>query len=61
MYSWGDTSSGKLGYIEGNFTQTTPRSIQILKGKYASFVTLGFQMTIIATSAYENSLAYLAK
>jgi hypothetical protein len=60
MFSWGDTSSGKLGYVEGNFTQTSPRSIQILKGKYASYITMGFQMTVIATSTYENSLCNLA-
>lgn len=60
MFSWGDTSSGKLGFVEGNFTQTQPRSIQILKGKYASYVTLGFQMTVIATSSFENSLSNLA-
>ena len=61
MFSWGDTSSGKLGYLEGNLTQNTPRLIQVLKGKFSNCVSLGFQMTVISTSAYENSLVNLSK
>jgi hypothetical protein len=61
MLSWGDTASGKLAYIEGNMTQITPRLIQVLKGKYANCISLGFQMTVISTSSYENSLVNLSK
>ncbi len=61
MLTWGDTSSGKLGYYEGNMTQTTPRLIQSLKGKYPNQVALGFGMTVISTSSYENSLVALNK
>jgi alpha-tubulin suppressor-like RCC1 family protein len=60
MFTWGDTSSGKLGYFEGNLTQTVPRIIQGLKGKYANNVSLGFQMTVISTSSFENSLVNIS-
>jgi hypothetical protein len=56
MYTWGDTASGKLCYNESNFTQNVPRIIQILKGKYANCISLGFQMTVVSSSSYENSL-----
>jgi len=56
MYSWGDTSSGKLGYVEGNLIQNNPRIIRVLKGKYPNYVSLGFQMTVISSSSYENYL-----
>jgi hypothetical protein len=56
MYSWGDTSSGKLGYTEGNFIQNIPRIIQGFKGKFANHISLGFQMTVISTSSYEESI-----
>lgn len=54
MYTWGDTASGKLGYYEGNMIQNNPRIIQILKGKYPNYISLGFQMTVISTSTYDN-------
>ncbi len=57
MFTWGDSSSGKLGYFEGNTTQPVPRIIQTLKGKYANQLCLGFQMTIISTSSFESSIA----
>lgn len=56
MYTWGDSSSGKLGYLEANLTQYTPKIIPVLKGKFANCICLGFQMTVISTSSYENSL-----
>jgi hypothetical protein len=58
MLSWGDTSSGKLGYIENNMIQVVPKTIQVLKGKYPNIVALGFQMTVISTSPYENSICH---
>ena len=54
MFTWGDTSSGKLTYLESNLTQVTPRLVQVLKGKYANHLCLGFQMTVISSSSYEN-------
>lgn len=60
MLTWGDTSSGKLGYFEGNMTQGFPRLIQVLKGKYANQISLGFQMSVISTSSYENSLVNIS-
>jgi hypothetical protein len=61
MFTWGDTSSGKLTYLESNLTQVTPRLVQVLKGKYANHMCLGFQMTVISTSSYENSLVNISK
>jgi hypothetical protein len=43
--------SGKLGYIDGILTVRNPKPINILKGKYISQVSLGDQMTVIATSS----------
>lgn len=56
MYSWGDASSGKLGYIEGNLSINAPKLIQCLKGKFCNSLALGQQMTVISTSNAENSL-----
>ncbi len=56
MFTWGDTSSGKLGYLEGNLIQNIPKIIQRLKGKFSNCVSMGFQMTVISTSTYENYL-----
>jgi hypothetical protein len=61
MFTWGDTSSGKLTYIEGNLSQVTPRLVQVLKGKFPNYVCLGFQMTVMSTSSFENSLVNSAK
>ncbi len=61
LLTWGDTSSGKLGYFEGNMIQPTPRLIQGLKGKYPNQIGMGFGMTVISTSSYENSLIPLNK
>ncbi len=61
MFTWGDTSSGKLTYIEGNLSQVTPRLVQVLKGKFPNHVGLGFQMTVMSTSSFENSLVKQAK
>ena len=54
--SWGDASSGKLGYDEEHFTQTTPKVILNLKEKCVNKIGLGFQMSVIATGRYNGSV-----
>jgi hypothetical protein len=61
LMTWGDTSNGKLGYVENNLSQNVPRNIQVLKGKFANYVCLGNNLTIISTSICENSLVILSK
>ncbi len=56
LYSWGDASCGKLGYDEGGLSVSSPKLIQQLKGKYVDMVSLGFQITVISTSTFENSI-----
>lgn len=57
LYSWGDTTSGKLGYSEGNLSINIPKEIQTLKGKNVNFIALGELITAISTSTLENSIA----
>lgn len=61
MLTWGDSSNGKLGYFEGNMTQTSPRIIQCMKGKYPNQIGLGYGMTVISTSSLENSILPINK
>ncbi len=56
MYSWGDNSYGKLTLMEMTQNINYPRILQILKGKYVTEIALGYYMTIIGTSSYENSI-----
>jgi alpha-tubulin suppressor-like RCC1 family protein len=56
LYSWGDASSGKLGYDDGSLSVCFPKLVQQIKGKYVDMVSLGYQTTIISTSTYENSI-----
>jgi hypothetical protein len=42
--------SGKLGYIDGILAVRNPKPINILKGKYISLISLGDQMTVVATT-----------
>lgn len=56
IYTWGDSTSGKLGYAEGNLISKQPRLIQVCKGKYANCIGIGPQMTVISMSSYENSI-----
>lgn len=56
VYSWGDTSSGKLGYITGLSTQNTPKIIPFLKCKNISHISTGPIQTALVTSHYDESL-----
>ena len=56
VMSWGDASSGKLGYDEEHFTQTTPKVILNLKEKCVNKIGLGFQMSVITTGRYNGSV-----
>jgi hypothetical protein len=42
--------SGKLGYVDGILAVRNPKPINILKGKYISLISLGEQMTVVATT-----------
>ena len=56
VYTWGNTTNGKLGYYEDKFTQEVPREILGLKIKCINNVCLGYQMTVIATGQEQDSL-----
>ena len=56
VYTWGNTANGKLGYFEDKFTQDTPREILGMKIKCINKVCLGYQMTVIVTGKYSDSL-----
>ena len=56
VYTWGNTTNGKLGYFEDKFTQEIPREILGLKIKCINNVCLGYQMTVIATGQEQDSL-----
>jgi alpha-tubulin suppressor-like RCC1 family protein len=57
LYTWGDSSCGKLAYNEGGLSVDKPKIVQALKGKYADNICLGFQMTVITTSI-TNAYSY---
>jgi alpha-tubulin suppressor-like RCC1 family protein len=61
MYSWGDNSYGKLTLMEMTQNINYPRILQILKGKYVNYIALGYFMTIISTSTYDNSIIKINK
>jgi alpha-tubulin suppressor-like RCC1 family protein len=56
VFSWGDTSEGKLGYVTGVSTQKIPKSIPFLNSKNISKLFCGPMQTAILTSTFENSL-----
>jgi alpha-tubulin suppressor-like RCC1 family protein len=56
LYTWGDTSHGKLGYVTGVSTQKTPKTIPFLNSKNISNVFCGPNQTAIMTSTFDNSL-----
>lgn len=56
VYSWGDTSQGKLGYVTGVSTQKTPKTIPFLNSKNISNIFCGPNQTAIMTSTFDNSL-----
>jgi alpha-tubulin suppressor-like RCC1 family protein len=56
VFSWGDTSSGKLGYVTGVSTQSTPKVIPFLNSKNVSMISCGPMQTAILTSTFQNSL-----
>ena len=56
VYTWGNTASGKLGYFEDKFTQDTPKEILGMKIKCINNVCLGYQLTVISSGKYEDSL-----
>merc|ERR1712032_325460 len=59
LYAWGDNSFGKLTIRENSQNLNSPKILQILKGKSICKISLGFQMTIIATSKLENSITWI--
>ena len=56
VYTWGNTANGKLGYYEDKFTQDTPKEILGMKIKCINNVCLGYQLTVISSGKYEDSL-----
>ena len=58
VYTWGNTDNGKLGYIEDNITQDTPKEILRMKIRCVNYVCLGYKMTIIAVGKEEDSIAF---
>ncbi len=56
VFTWGDTSSGKLGYITGLSTQSIPKVIPYLKCKNISLISTGPIQTALVTSNYDQSL-----
>ena len=58
VYTWGNTDNGKLGYIEDNITQDTPKEILRMKIRCVNYVCLGYKLTIIAVGKEEDSIAF---
>lgn len=56
VYTWGDTSSGKLGYNSGLSTQNIPKAIKYLNSKNISNIFVGPMTTAIITATYDYSL-----
>lgn len=49
LLTWGDAEGGKLGYVEEHLTQFKPQEILMLKQKNIIYVSMGYQMTVIAS------------
>lgn len=56
IMTWGDSSSGKLGYNEEHLSQYNPKLVLDLQQKCVTKVGLGAQMTVIATGDVEISV-----
>ncbi len=56
VLTWGDATSGKLGYNEDHLSQSIPKEILALKEKCVNYVCLGFQMSIIVTGSSKKAL-----
>jgi alpha-tubulin suppressor-like RCC1 family protein len=56
LFSWGDSSQGKLGYSSGGTSQSTPKSIPFLKSKNISLFSAGPMQTAIVTTVYKDSI-----
>ena len=61
VYTWGDSTSGKLGYNEEHLSQMAPKIVMSLKQKCVTSVGLGAQMSVVITGEYENSVIFKNK
>ena len=61
VYTWGDSTSGKLGYNEEHLSQMVPKIVMSLKQKCVISVGLGAQMSVVITGEYENSVLFKNK
>jgi alpha-tubulin suppressor-like RCC1 family protein len=58
VYTWGETSSGKLGYNNFDTKQIYPNVIPFLKCKNISVIGAGPMQTCLVTSNFNNSLVH---
>ncbi len=61
IYTWGDASYGKLGYSPDDKVINHPLVVNLLKGKNATNIALGKNVSVIITYLYEESLFSMTK
>ena len=61
VLTWGNTGNGKLGYLEDNFSQETPKEVFQLKIIFINKICLGNEMTIIVGGKEKDSIMYKIK
>ena len=61
IYTWGDASYGKLGYSPDENVINHPLVVNLLKGKNATNIALGKNVSVIITYLYEESLFSMTK
>ena len=61
IYTWGDASYGKLGYVPEEKIINHPLVVNVLKGKTSETIALGENTTVVVTRILEDLLYSMSK
>lgn len=61
IYTWGDASYGKLGYVPEETIINHPLVVNVLKGKSSETIALGQNTTVVVNRSFEGLLYSISK